>query len=102
MLLIHDAVQWSENHPDAARLLTDITPTQSTVENFCVLFCERFPSKTIEVTPVSFDVELACLFVANLKHAYYTIPLHLEDRHYFAFTISGIGQLQHTRMQQGS
>lgn len=43
-----------------------------------------------------------CLFTADLKHAYLTIPLHPDDRHYFAFTISGIGQIQPTRMQQGS
>ena len=43
-----------------------------------------------------------CLFSADLKHAYLTIPLHQDDRHYFAFTISGIGQVQPTRMQQGS
>ena len=43
-----------------------------------------------------------CLFAADLKHAYLTIPLHPDDRHYFAFTISGIGQVQPTRMQQGS
>lgn len=42
------------------------------------------------------------LFAADLKHAYLTIPLHPEDRHYFAFTIAGIGQVQPTRMQQGS
>lgn len=43
-----------------------------------------------------------CLFSADLKHAYLTVPLHPDDRHYFAFTISGIGQIQPTRMQQGS
>ncbi len=43
-----------------------------------------------------------CLFAADLKHAYYTIELHPDDRHLFAFTISGIGQLQPTRMPQGS
>ena len=48
------------------------------------------------------DPRHACLFAADLKHAYHTIPLHKDDRHYFAFTISGIGQLQPTRMQQGS
>ena len=30
------------------------------------------------------------LFSTNLKHAYLTIPLHPEDHHYFAFTISEI------------
>ena len=48
------------------------------------------------------DPRHKCLFAADLKHAYLTIPLHPDDRHYFAFTISGIGQLQPTRMQQGS
>ena len=43
-----------------------------------------------------------CLSSADLKQAYLTIPLHPEDRHYFVFTISGIGQVQPTRMQQGS
>jgi len=42
------------------------------------------------------------LMAADLKHTYLTIGMHSEDRHYFAFTISGIGQLQPTRMQQGS
>ena len=48
------------------------------------------------------DPRHKCLFAADLKHAYLTIPLHPEDRHFFAFTISGIGQVQPTRMQQGS
>ena len=41
-------------------------------------------------------------FAADLKHAYLTVPLHPDDRHYFAFTISGIGQVQPCRMQEGS
>jgi hypothetical protein len=48
------------------------------------------------------DPRHRCLFSADLKHAYLGISLHPDDRHYFAFTISGIGQLQPTRMQQGS
>ncbi|KAK6585464.1 hypothetical protein PZA11_002191 [Diplocarpon coronariae] len=38
----------------------------------------------------------------DLKNAYWCVPVHPADRHYFAFTISGIGQLQQTRMPQGS
>lgn len=38
------------------------------------------------------------LFSADLKHAYYSISLHPDDRHIFAFTIQGIGQLQPTQM----
>lgn len=30
-----------------------------------------------------------CIFAADLKNAYYTISLHPEDGHYFAFTILG-------------
>jgi len=30
------------------------------------------------------------LIAADLKHAYITIPLYLDDRYYFAFTIFGI------------
>lgn len=48
------------------------------------------------------DPRHECLMAADLKHMYLTIGMHPEDRHYFAFTISGIGQLQPTRMQQGS
>jgi hypothetical protein len=48
------------------------------------------------------DPRHRCFFAADLKHAYFTIPLHPDDRKYFAFTISGLGQLQPTRMMQGS
>lgn len=48
------------------------------------------------------DPRHGTLFSADLKHAYYSISLHPEDRHIFAFTIQGIGQLQPTRMPQGA
>lgn len=38
---------------------------------------------------------------ADLKHAYYSVPLHRSNRHIYAFSIDGIGQLQPTRMPQG-
>lgn len=38
---------------------------------------------------------------ADLKHAYFSIVLHPEDRHIYAFTILGFGQLQPTRLPQG-
>lgn len=44
------------------------------------------------------DSRHCTLFVADLKHAYLTIELHPEDRHYFAFTILRLGQLQPKRM----
>lgn len=42
------------------------------------------------------------LFLADLKHAYLTIPMDEKCRHFFATTIPGIGQIQPTRVQQGS
>ncbi|KAI0992445.1 hypothetical protein K3495_g15740, partial [Podosphaera aphanis] len=37
----------------------------------------------------------------DLKHGYWCVPVYPPHRHMFAFTISGIGQLQPTRMPQG-
>ena len=59
MLLTDDAADWAESHPEAVRMLSDPNPTADTVERFKSLFCDRFPSKIVELTPVSFDVELA-------------------------------------------
>ena len=41
-------------------------------------------------------------FQADVKHGYFSVVLHPDDRHLFAFSIPGIGQLQPTRMPQGS
>lgn len=30
-------------------------------------------------------------FAADIKHGYFAIPVHPDDRHYFAFTIPGLG-----------
>ncbi|POS82380.1 hypothetical protein EPUL_006396, partial [Erysiphe pulchra] len=38
----------------------------------------------------------------DLKNGYWAILVHPEDRHYFAFSMPGMGQLQPTRMPQGS
>jgi len=35
------------------------------------------------------DPSHRCLFAADLKHAYYTIAFHPEDRHYFALPSLG-------------
>lgn len=48
------------------------------------------------------DPRHGCFMTADLKHAYSIVQVHPEDRKYFAFTIPGMGQLQPTRMQQGS
>ncbi|KAI0994842.1 hypothetical protein K3495_g13340 [Podosphaera aphanis] len=41
-------------------------------------------------------------FKMDLKNGYWAILVHPEDRHYFAFSMPGMGQLQPTRMPQGS
>lgn len=38
----------------------------------------------------------------DVKHRYWNILVHPDDRYLFAFTIAGIGQVQPTRMPQGS
>ena len=48
------------------------------------------------------DLRHRFLFAADLKYAFLTMLLYPEDRHYFAFTMSGIGRVQPTRLQQGS
>ena len=48
------------------------------------------------------DPRHGTFFQADIRHRYFSIVLHLEDRYLFAFTIPGIGQLQPTQMPQGS
>ncbi|PPJ53210.1 hypothetical protein CBER1_11916 [Cercospora berteroae] len=38
----------------------------------------------------------------DLKNAYWTVQIHPDDRHYLAFSVPGIGQLQPTRMAMGA
>lgn len=40
-------------------------------------------------------------FQTDVKHGYFSVVLHPDDCHLFAFAIAGIGQLQPTRMPQG-
>ncbi len=43
-----------------------------------------------------------CLFFADIKHGYWVVNVHPDDRHYLDFHVSGIGQIQPTRMPQGA
>ena len=82
MLLTDDAAEWSESHPDAVRLLNETDPTPQAVESFKSLFCERFPSKAVEVTPIPFDVELSELRQRTDEplNAYYKRVTNLMQR----------------------
>lgn len=42
------------------------------------------------------------LFSADMKHGYWGVLVHPDDRNYLAFHVSGLGQLQPTRMPQGA
>jgi hypothetical protein len=44
----------------------------------------------------------SCYFQMDLKHGYWSVPVYLPHRHMFAFLIPGVGQLQPTRLPQGS
>ncbi|KAF6240298.1 hypothetical protein HO173_001909 [Letharia columbiana] len=50
MLLVDDAFEWSESHPEAVRLLTEVenAGSQQTIQQFRAIFCEKFPSKAVE------------------------------------------------------
>ncbi|KAF6238681.1 hypothetical protein HO173_003187 [Letharia columbiana] len=63
MLLVDDASEWSESHPEAVRLLTEAehSGSQQTIQQFRAIFCEKFPSKAVEVSAIPFDVEIADL-----------------------------------------
>ena len=37
-----------------------------------------------------------------MKHGYWVVNVHPDDRHYLAFHVPGIGQVQPTRMSQGA
>ncbi len=42
------------------------------------------------------------LLLADIKHGYWAVNIHPDDRHYLAFYVPGIGQVQPTRMPQGA
>lgn len=49
MLFSDDAADWAESNSDAVRLLAEPEPTQATVYSLKSLFCERFPTKAVEL-----------------------------------------------------
>lgn len=67
---------------------------------------ETMPGTYLELIPRAHDylsdLRHQCYFIADLKHRYYAIELEPESRQVFAFYMNGFGQLQPTRMPQGS
>ena len=59
LLLTEDAAVWAESHPQAVSILASANPTQESVKNFRNLLCEQFPTKSSEVSTISFDTELS-------------------------------------------
>ena len=83
LLMTEDAADWAEENPDAAKHLATDAPTQDTVDNFLALFKERFPSKAIETTPITFDSELADLKQKQDEAlaTYYTRTINLMQKY---------------------
>jgi len=61
ILLTNDAKEWAKSYPKAVRLLTTPTLTKDTIDRFKLLFLNRFPSKALEISLVSIDIELSKL-----------------------------------------
>jgi hypothetical protein len=64
------------------------------------------PSSYLELSTKVHDClshpDHGCYMQFDLKHAYWSISVHPDDRHFFAFTMPGMGQLHPTRMLQGT
>ena len=81
LLLTEDAAAWAESHPQAVSILASANPTQESVKNFRNLLCERFPTKSSEVSTISFDTELSELKQHNESlSAYYKRLLAMMQR----------------------
>jgi hypothetical protein len=63
---------------------------------------ESFLELSSKVHDNLFDSRHKVFFSVDLKHVYLIIFMHSNDRHYFAFSISDIEQVQSTRVQQES
>src|ERR1700733_353800 len=61
-----------------------------------------FLQLTSEVHDYLSDPRHGCFMQYDIKHTYWSLAVHPDDRHFFAFYVDGIGQLQPTRMPQGS
>ena len=46
------------------------------------------------------DFRHECFMITDLKHVYFTMKIHFDDREFFVFIIFDLRQLQSTRMQQ--
>ena len=59
LLLTEDAATWSETHPQAVEILGSDDPDEQSVKAFRSLLVARFPTKSTEVSSISFDTELS-------------------------------------------
>lgn len=59
LLLTEDASNWAETHPQAVEILAKDDPEETDVRAFRNLLVARFPTKSAEVSSISFDTELS-------------------------------------------
>jgi hypothetical protein len=82
LFLIDKAVIWAESTVDIAIMLSNVAPTQVTVDQFRNAFTQKYPSQVINVAPISFDAEMSDLKQALIKSflAYYKRVLALINQ----------------------
>lgn len=82
LLLIDEAAIWAESTVDIAIMLSNVAPTQVTVDQFRNAFTQKYPSQVIDVAPISFDAEMSDLKQASTESllAYYKRVLALMNQ----------------------
>ncbi len=58
MLLMNNIIKWAKSHSNAIHLLSIKNFTAQNLTSFKFLLCERFSSKAIEISFISFNVKL--------------------------------------------
>ena len=97
LLLFEDAVDWIKSNPEVIHLIVFPDSTQSIVAQFTSLRKERFPSKNIEITPISMEIKLSDLRqqLDESLISYYTRTVNLMQKYGAKDTSSTLGTVLH-------
>ena len=110
LLIVHTRHHITPSNHASIQLIHDVSTNFSTAPRLAFDYSrikEKMPSRNCMGLSSSVHDYLAhprhaLFFRADMKYGYFGVLLHPDDRHYFAFTVPGYGQLQPTRMPQGS
>ena len=101
----HGLSDWSAEPVLVVKDLSDLWAERRLTFNYSYVG-EDIPGTAIpllaEIHDRLSDPRIGAYSQFDLKHAYWSIPVHPDGRHVFAFSIPGFAQLQPTRMPQGS